>query len=336
MTIAGFPVLVGESLSIRRLRAMIAKVAPTSLPVLIAGATGVGKEVVASLIHLQSGRRGPLVAFNVCAISDSMFEDALFGHVRGAFTGAAREVRGYLAEAHGGTAFLDEISGLPLSLQAKLLRAIETRRFRPIGAHHDAFSDFRLLAATNEDLDALIAAGCFRADLAHRLGALSLRVPALADRVDDIPLLVSHFLARFESVSPGQVTIDAPAVRRMQEYHWPGNVRELKHIVEAAAACSDAGVVTSELIDVLLSRKADIAPVPDDADERHELRILLERCDWNTALAAAELGVDRSTVYRRMSRVALRVPSKTTRRRTLAAIHADERRPDEARLRAVP
>src|SRR4051812_29569272 len=149
--------LVGRSMAMRRLRATIERVATARIPVLIEGATGTGKELVASLLHQLSGRRGAYVAFNVCAIADSMFEDALFGHVRGAYTGASADAPGFLREAHAGTVFLDEIGGLPVALQAKLLRTIETGVLRPIGGSRDVASDFRVVAATNEGVGRLVA-----------------------------------------------------------------------------------------------------------------------------------------------------------------------------------
>src|SRR5512146_522674 len=182
--------LIGDSKPMQRLRALIARVAPTKVPVLIEGETGTGKELVAASLHKQSRRDGAFVAFNVCALSDSMFEDALFGHAKGAFTGAVGESLGFLREANGGTAFLDEISGLPLAQQAKLLRALETGVVRPIGSARDAITDFRLIAATNERVDDLVDQGRFRPDLAHRLRGLVLTLPTLAERVDDIPALV--------------------------------------------------------------------------------------------------------------------------------------------------
>src|SRR5678816_48003 len=171
--------LIGDSFPMQRLRALIARVAPTNVPVLIEGATGTGKELVAAMLHRLSGRGGAFVPFNVCALPDSMFEDALFGHVKGAYTGAAGDTLGYLREANGGTAFFDEISGLALGLQPKLLRAIETRTIRAVGSSRDVTSDFRVVAATNECLDELVDAGRFRADLNHRLSGLVLTVPTL-------------------------------------------------------------------------------------------------------------------------------------------------------------
>jgi DNA-binding NtrC family response regulator len=161
--------LIGEAPAVRRLRRTVERIAPSRLPVLIEGPTGSGKELVAELLHQRSGRRGELVAFNVCAIGETMFEDALFGHVRGAYTGASGDAPGFLREAHGGTVFLDEIGGLPPLLQPKLLRALETGVFRPIGSARDSTSDFRLVSATNDGIESLVAAGRVRADIAHRL-----------------------------------------------------------------------------------------------------------------------------------------------------------------------
>lgn len=188
--------LIGESLPMRRLRAHIASVARTDLPVLIHGETGTGKELVAQALHLASSRTGAFVAFNVCAIPEALFESALFGHVRGAFTGATGDSVGYLAEAHHGTVFLDEIGSLSLSLQAKLLRAIETRSFRPVGARQDRSSSFRVAAATNVSVEALVGGDSFRSDLVHRLCGDLIAVPPLREHADDIPCLVEHFVTQ--------------------------------------------------------------------------------------------------------------------------------------------
>jgi DNA-binding NtrC family response regulator len=301
--------IIGKSAAIRRLRELIALAAPSRLPVLVQGPTGAGKELVAAALHAASGRRGPLVPFNVCAISESVFEDALFGHVRGAYTGAVNDTPGLLREAHGGTVFLDEISGLALPLQAKLLRAIETRSFRPVGGPRDVQSDFRVVAATNERLDLLVAERRFRADLAHRLGAVVINVPPLTERLEDVPLLVRHFLDR-AGYSHSSVTRDALA--RLQAHDWPGNVRELQHAVEWGAALC-APVLGTEAVDAVLAQRAVpattmTAPVVPSI-ERRALEQLLERHRWNTQTAARELGIHRATLYRRMKRLRVTVPA---------------------------
>lgn len=296
--------LIGETPIMQHLRALIAKVAPSSLPVLIQGPTGSGKELVAAALHQWSGRTGGFVAFNVCALAESMFEDALFGHVRGAFTGATRDAAGYLLEADKGTVFMDEIGGLPLGAQAKLLRAVETRQFRPVGAAYDRKSDFRLIAASNDDLAGLVSTGRFRPDLAYRLRAVLIDVPPLASRKADIPLLARRFL---ETAVPGiGLELSADATAELTAQSWEGNVRELKHVVERAVLLVSGRRVS----------RADIrAALPTTGAARHEwcsetfarrrLADLLEAHGWDTAKVAQALGVHRATVYRQMKRHAL-------------------------------
>lgn len=297
------PALIGESAPMRELRALIARVGPTRLPVLIEGPTGSGKELVAAQLHRASGRSGALVAFNVCAIGESMFEDALFGHVRGAYTGAIGEALGFLREANGGTAFFDEVSGLPAPLQAKLLRAIETGVFRPIGASRDARSDFRPIAATNDTLSDLVRDGRFRADLWHRLSGVVLRVPALADRIDDVPLLARHFARLTER------TIADDALRVLTTHAWPGNVRELRQVVDAASIFAD-GPVDAAAIEAAISNRGASGAVPvRSLAERSELVAVLEGAAWDTVRAASKLGIHRATMYRRMKRHGIELPA---------------------------
>jgi DNA-binding NtrC family response regulator len=308
--------LIGTSPSMERLRALIARVAPSKVPVLIEGETGTGKELVAASLHRQSRRDGAFVAFNVCALSESMFEDALFGHVKGAFTGALGASLGFLREANGGTAFMDEISGLPLPQQAKLLRAVETGVVRPIGSARDAMTDFRLVVATNERIEHLVELGRFRADFAHRLCGLVLRVPPLSERIEDIPLLVEHFAHR---ARPGRsTTIDRRVLRRLAERAWTGNVRELRQVVEAALVfCGD--VLDEPALDLVLTRNVFHPARAASASrlvEREELLAVLESSAWDTARAAASLGVHRTTVYRRMQRLGIAAPSVTGGRAT--------------------
>jgi DNA-binding NtrC family response regulator len=302
--------LIGDSAPMQRLRMLVATVAPTRIPVLIEGATGTGKELVAALLHRESRRDGALVAFNVCALGESMFEDSIFGHVKGAYTGAAGETLGYLREANGGTAFFDEISGLPLALQAKLLRAIETGIVRPIGSTRDARSDFRTIAATNERLDELVASGRFRADLAHRLSGLVLLVPTLAERVEDIPTLVEHF-ARLARPSHS-ISVSRAAMQMLQDRSWPGNVRELKQVVESALVFSRDEIDVDALSMVLAqrSRVAESRSRSAEFIERQQLVGVLRSASWDTARAAATLGIHRTTIYRRMRRLNIVVPAR--------------------------
>jgi DNA-binding NtrC family response regulator len=261
---------------------------------------------VAQAIHTLSARIGALVAVNVCAISDSMFEDAIFGHVRGAFTGAVQDAPGFLAEADRGTLFLDEISGLRLDAQAKLLRVLETRSFRPVGGRRDSRSDFRLVAATNEDLGALARAGRFREDLAYRLRGFVIRVPALAERREDIPLLAQHFLAAERGRT---VAFDSAALAVLTRHEWQGNVRELRHVVEVLALTGHGSIIRPEhVVGVLQEHALSAGPLQRRSFQERRLIEVLEQTNWNITAAARALGVDRKTVHRRLKRFSLHVP----------------------------
>lgn len=303
--------LIGESAVMRRLRETILRFAPSRIPILLFGPTGSGKELVAQSLHLASGRRGDLAAFNVCAVSETMLEDALFGHVRGAFTGATSDSAGYLREANGGTLFLDEVTGMPLSAQVKLLRAIETGVYRPVGATRDQRSDFRVVAATNVDPAAHVAAGRFRADLLHRLGGLVLHVPSLAERRGDVPLLVRHFTSRSEFGRP--VVFTDAALDRLAAQEWSGNVRELRHAVDRIALFSADGVVSGGLVDDLIAPSEHRAPSEADVFTPRRLKALLEEVDWNVDLVAERLGVHRTTLYRRLRRLGIERGRETQR-----------------------
>ncbi|MEO7086496.1 MAG: sigma-54 dependent transcriptional regulator [Gemmatimonadaceae bacterium] len=303
-------VLIGQSPAMRGLRALIEQVAPTRLPVLIEGETGTGKELVAGLLHQLSRRNGNFVPFNVCAIGDSMFEDALFGHVRGSYTGAVSDSLGYLREADRGTAFFDEISALPMGLQAKLLRAIETGVFRPIGATRDARSDFRVVAATNESLVDAGTRGAFRADLRHRLSGVVVRVPPLSERVEDIPDLARFFLREAAELEVRE-TLDSGAIRLLMELSWPGNVRELKLVVETATALAPGSVDRRSVERALLHRPGmvcDSLPVNDESLRRRELIVALHDAKWDVDRTADGLGLHRTTLYRRMKEHGIEPP----------------------------
>jgi two-component system NtrC family response regulator len=292
--------LIGESLPMRELRGTIERLAPTDLSVLIVGPTGAGKELVAQALHELSGRGGSFVPVNVAAVPEAMFEDEFFGHIRGAFTGAIRDRGGLLSEAHHGTLFLDEIGALGYTVQPKLLRVLETHRFRAVGARADQHSDFRALAATNEDLDALIDSGRFRRDLRRRLNDCVIRVPSLHERRDDIALLARHFA--------GAVPVASEAVRALEAHDWPDNVRELRQVVACGVAMGDGRALSAADVRFALGDRPTRAHRPPTAElllDRARLLKVLEASRWNTARAASELGIHRSTIYRRMRRVGL-------------------------------
>ena len=311
--------ILGESAPIKALRKLIAKIAPRREAVLIQGPTGSGKELVAQALHVASGRTGRFVPFNVCAIPETMFEDSLFGHVRGAFTGAASDSLGYLLEADKGTAFFDEASGLTLSMQVKLLRAIETGEFRPVGARGDKRSSFRVVAAINEPLHEMLERGTFRFDLAHRLGTFVIDVPSLEARLEDVPLLARRFAEQaVDSDHLGRVELSDCAVRALMQHDWPGNVRELRNVMLSTVALSDTPTITGQMIVATLTRLASHGQQGGRAAyQRRELLNLLDKCAWDTTEVARQLGIDRATVYRRMT--ALGVPTlarNATRRPT--------------------
>ena len=312
-------VLIGDSPAMCETRELIDRLGPTSLSVRIEGPTGVGKELVAQSLHQVSGRRGNLVAVNASAIPDSIFESLLFGHVRGAFTGAMTDHVGHLTEAHSGTLFLDEIGELTLQLQAKLLRVLETRVFRKVGSRHDETSDFRLVVATNANLSKAVADGRFRADLAYRFGAAVIRVPALRERVSDIPVLAAHFA----HLAFGQSSrLSNEAVQSLMAYDWPGNVRELRHVIELATQFSDGDCLTADSITAVLrlqSHSSETAVAAPELPERHsaERRALiqcLERNNWHVPSAAREIGVTKKTIYVRIQRLGITIPGRYQRR----------------------
>jgi two-component system response regulator HupR/HoxA len=298
--------LLGDSTVMRELRSLIRRVAPTPLPVLIRGPRGSGKELVARALHAESRRTGALVSLNTSAIADTMLEDALFGHVRGAFTGASADTPGLLGEANGGTIFFDEITGLAVTGQRKLLRAVETRAFRPVGATRDRHSDFRVIAATNDDLDEMIASGTFRADLADRLSGIMVDVPPLAAHMSDVPQLARRFA---EMIQGRPVTLGDGALSELMARDWPGNVRQLRVTVERAAMLSDGCTVQREAIvaacALTVGGSAARGRPHDDGFARRRLLAVLDQEGWKVDRAAVVLGIDRSTLYRRMRRFGL-------------------------------
>jgi transcriptional regulator with GAF, ATPase, and Fis domain len=313
--------MIGNSAAMRQLREEVVLAARSEIPVLIAGETGVGKELVALDLHRQSGRRGSFVPVNVCASSESMFEAAMFGHRRGAFTGALEDSRGFIAEADGGTLFLDEICSLSLDAQAKLLRVLESRRFRPIGGRADVVSAFRLVTATNRSLRDEVAAGRFRADLFYRLMGYGIEVPPLRERRGDITALFLHFLASFDIAGECPREVTAEARDCLVHYAWPGNVRELRHVAWHAAMRSVGSVrIEASHLTRHVSVGQSLSSLPTNIDqafgdgEMQELVRMLMLHNWDTVAVARELGCTRKTVYARMKR--LRVP---TRRKTILA-----------------
>ena len=240
-------VIVGETAPVRQLKRMIAAVAVSDAAVLVRGPTGAGKELVAEAIHRASGRKGQLVAVNCAAIPADLLESELFGHEKGAFTGADRARPGRIEQAAGGTLFLDEIGDMPLALQAKLLRVLESRRVQRLGAGSDQVVDFRLVTATHRDMATAVAEGAFRADLFYRISVFPLSVPSLAERTADIPLILARLIDDMCQQNPA---LDAPhfdlgALRALSAHDWPGNIRELKNVLMRAFVMLPGRMVTA-------------------------------------------------------------------------------------------
>ena len=303
--------LIGGSAVMRHLFELINRFAASDATVLIHGETGTGKELVADAIHQCSPRAGgPFQVLDCSAIPEQLFEDQLFGHEAGAFTGAGRQSIGVFEAAHGGTLFLDEIGELPLEVQAKLLRAVESRRIQRIGGTKPIACNVRIVAATNRDLASEVNRGLFRSDLYYRLAVAQLRVPPLRERRDDIPLLVDHFLADLDET--GTATIGADFLTRAARHSWPGNVRELRNSVERAVLSPKRAWIDTPARSTTEAGEVDIA-VPfkvakqqliDDFDRQY-LTALLAAHDGNLAAAARAAGIERMTIYKLMRRLGL-------------------------------
>jgi DNA-binding NtrC family response regulator len=333
----GLGEVIGESALMRQLLAMIERVAASDATVLIVGESGTGKELLARTIHRIGPRsEGPFVAFDCSALAPTLLEAELFGHEKGAFTGANRARRGLFREAQGGTIFLDEIGDIDASVQNKLLRVLQEREIKPVGGDRPVAIDVRVEAATNKDLKALVARGQFREDLYWRLAVVPIQVPPLRERKEDIPHLAAHILARrrgaaksfagSEARYPTQIT--GKALARLESYRWPGNIRELENVLSRAAILCDGEVIRSHDLDMLgLDRshapgvgaaddRVDLPPIDlDRLGDGEGLKDLTDRAvrtveraaliaalrrDRNPAVAARRLGISRASIYTKM------------------------------------
>lgn len=292
--------LVGETAPMQEIKAYIRKVAPTDSNVLITGETGTGKELVAELIHKNSHRaHKPFICLNCAAIPESLTESELFGHERGAFTGAYAAYKGKLKQADEGTVLLDEIGDMPLSAQAKLLRLLDKKTVQRVGGRRDVTIDLRVIAATNQDLEGLMAAGKFRRDLYYRLNVAHISLPPLRARREDIPLLLRHFINDLNARLTKQVRGVSPElIERLLQYDWPGNVRELRNMVEVCLMDLDAGMI-------------DLAHMPEQyreklpgcsTDEKETILSALFSTRWNKSKAAQKLRWSRMTLYRKLTK----------------------------------
>ncbi len=326
----GGDAIVFRSAAFREVYDLTLQVAESEANILIMGESGTGKELIASALHRNSPRRGkPFVSLNCAALSDTLLESQLFGHVRGAFTGAVINQKGLLEEADGGTLFLDEIGDVSPAVQAKLLRVTQEKDFIVLGSTRPRKVDVRFVAATNKDLMAEVRAGRFREDLYYRLNVIPVLVPPLRERREDIPLLVENILKRLRRRGLDRVRSVSPeAMRCLMEYPWPGNIRELENVLERGAVCARGPLLSAaDLPDEVrepcrirpaeeaspagretsgVRKDAPHAPAGEDSPGERELLLrILEEHRWNKGAAAGSLGIDRSTLWRKMKRLGI-------------------------------
>jgi two-component system response regulator HydG len=300
--------IVGVSAPMQRVLELVARVAPRDATVLIEGESGTGKELIAKAIHHASPRAArPFVAVNAGALPEALLESEMFGHVRGAFTGAVTSKRGLLEEAQDGTFFLDEIGEMPGSIQVKLLRTLQEREIRRVGATQPIALNVRVIAATNRDLAQLVRDGRFREDLYYRLNVVHVRLPPLRERREDIPLLAEHFLVEAAERLGRVIRVTAEASARLLSYAWPGNVRELENAIEHAAILARCDTITPDDLPPHIACGAGLGPAPalpvqqNLAEvERAYIVQTLERYGWNHSRAADALGIARTTLWRKL------------------------------------
>lgn len=310
-----FENIIGTSETIREVLELAGRVAGSDTTILITGESGTGKELLAKGIHYNSPRlHGPFVAVNCAAIPEHLLESELFGHVRGAFTGAVRDKAGKFELADGGTLFLDEIGDLRIDLQAKLLRVLQDRQIDRVGGSRPVSVDVRVVAATNKDIEREVRNGAFREDLYYRLSVIPLHMPPLRERKDDIPLLINHFLRKF---NPAQdITLDHESLSALTAYGWPGNVRELENVIERASVLKrGASLTLSDLPDKIKKEKASVENIvlnlPDEGIRLEDLEKnliikALERNKGNQTRAAEYLGITRPTLIYRMEKYGIK------------------------------
>jgi two-component system, NtrC family, response regulator HydG len=301
-----FEGLVMASDALHEVFESIKDVAPTSTPVLVTGETGVGKEMVARAIHSQSERAyGPFVAINCGAQSETLLESELFGHERGAFTGAVKARRGRIEMANKGTLFLDEVAEISPKMQVSLLRVLEEKRFQRLGGSQSVCSDFRLISATHRDLPRLIKEKQFREDFYYRINVISVNIPPLRQRLADIPVLADHFLERYVRETGKQVDgFTQRAVDMLISYPWPGNVRELRNVIERAVVIVRGRMIGAEELSFLQpdSDECHLGSMTLKEMEISYVKSVLKDSDWNITRSANRLGVDRSTLTRKIKR----------------------------------
>jgi DNA-binding NtrC family response regulator len=299
--------LIGRSDAIKKVLRDIESVAQSNSSVVITGESGTGKELVARAIHSNSARRYfPLVSVHCGALTESLLESELFGHEKGAFTGAMYNRKGRFEMADNGTIFLDEIATISTKMQIDLLRVLESKKFVRVGGNKEISSDFRVICATNKDLKSMVEKGTFREDLFYRLNVVNIYVPPLRERIEDIPLLVEYFIRKYcISMNRQPVTIDPAALKRLEEFNFPGNVRELENMIERAIVIGNGRKITIRDLPIEKSTVNSSVESLDDLEKMHILQIL-NKYSWNISRTAKALKVDRVTLYNKISKYGLK------------------------------
>ncbi|WP_239488848.1 sigma-54 dependent transcriptional regulator [Luteitalea sp. TBR-22] len=320
-----FPAIIGQSKKMLELLELVAAVAGSDANILVLGENGTGKELIANAVHAQSARApGPFIKINCAALPKELIEAELFGYRRGAFTGAFTDKAGLLAMAEGGSLLLDEIGEMPSYLQAKLLRVLQEREFRPIGSDRSVRVDFRLICATNVDVEAALREGRLREDLYFRINTITARVPALRERLEDLPPLCQHFLALYNARHGRQLRGVSPtAYHRLMQHRWPGNVRELENVIERGVLVARGQELQPDDLPETVTAAAapagaspDLLPATATLAEIERMAILqaLQRTNWNKQDAAQQLGLYRPTLYSKMKKHGITSPPRPRRR----------------------
>jgi DNA-binding NtrC family response regulator len=299
--------LIGKSEAMKRVLKDIESVAQSSSSVVITGESGTGKELVARAIHSNSTRKFfPLVSVHCGALTESLLESELFGHEKGAFTGAMYNRKGRFEMADNGTIFLDEIATISTKMQIDLLRVLESKKFVRVGGNKEISSDFRVICATNKDLKSMVEKGTFREDLFYRLNVVNIYVPPLRERIEDIPLLVDYFIKKYcTSMNKPPATIDSSALKRLEEFSFPGNVRELENMIERAIVVGNGKKISLKDLPLEKTIISNSIESLDDLEKTHILQIL-NKYSWNISRAAKALKVDRVTLYNKISKYKLK------------------------------
>lgn len=306
-----FKNIIGQSDSMRGVLNIVKKVSPASTNILVTGATGTGKELIARAIHANSERsENPFIPVNCGAIPENLYESEFFGYKKGAFTGANQNYDGLFKSASTGTLFLDEIGDVPLNIQVKMLRVLQEKEVKPLGSSTAVNVDARIIAATNKNLEDEVKKGNFREDLFYRLNVIEIKLPTLKERKEDIPLLVQHFINKYNHELKRKITgVENDVMKKLVQYEWKGNIRELENLIERAVLLSEGDLITIKELPSYIKGKDEPDEYPDNLIEamnlyeKRHLTTVLKEVNWNRTEASSILGIDASTLYRKMQKL---------------------------------